>query len=173
MTSGTSLYLRFAAVLFVGAILQLGFFAQVRVVGVSPDILLVIAIAGGLVGGEWRGAVGGFFAGLTLDLLVYGRPFGLAMLVYSLVGLLVGRFSASATGRSATGEVALAAVASALAVVAYDLGGRMLTGNTVLPEPLPVVALVVAGWTALFIIPVRRIMRWVWSDPERISSWAR
>jgi rod shape-determining protein MreD len=173
VTLWSSWYVRFALVLIAAAALQMGIFAHLRVVGVAPDLLLALAVAGGLVGGEWRGSVTGALAGLTLDLLVYGRPFGLGMLVFTLIGFLVGRYQASSVRRSSGGDALVAALAAVVAVLAYDLGGRMFAGSPVLAGSLPVVALVLAGWTALVAIPARWVMGWVWGSPERVSAWAR
>ena len=107
------------------------------------------------------------------DLLVYGRPFGLGMLVFTLIGFLVGRYQASSVRRSSGGDALVAALAAVVAVLAYDLGGRMFAGSPVLAGSLPVVALVLAGWTALVAIPARWVMGWVWGSSERVSAWAR
>ena len=94
--------------LLIAAVLERGSFSQLRIDGAAADLLLLMAIAAGMVGGPDDGAVVGFFAGLLLDLLVQA-PLGLDALVYCLIGYLVGlaqgavvrstRLAARAAGR--------------------------------------------------------------------------
>ena len=81
--------LRVAVILFTAAVLERGLFSQLRIDGVAADVLLLVAISAGMVGGSDDGAVVGFFAGLTLDLLVQ-TPLGLSALAYCVTGYVVG-----------------------------------------------------------------------------------
>ena len=51
--------------------------------------MLLVAVAGGLVGGPVRGAVLGFAAGIAIDVFLR-TPMGLSALVFTLVGYGVG-----------------------------------------------------------------------------------
>ena len=62
---------------------------DLRVGGVHPDIMILLPIVAGLVGGPSRGASMGFVAGLVADLFL-PTPFGLSALVATLIGFAVG-----------------------------------------------------------------------------------
>ena len=62
---------------------------DLRIAGAHPDLMLLMPIAAGVVGGPEIGAATGFAAGIATDLLL-PTPFGLSALVYSLVGFSVG-----------------------------------------------------------------------------------
>lgn len=68
--------IRYVFIIATAAFLQYTLFTQFRIAGVSADLLLVVAIAAGIVAGAERGAIVGFVCGLCLDLLVV-TPFGL------------------------------------------------------------------------------------------------
>ena len=62
---------------------------DLRVGGVHPDIMILLPIVAGIVGGPGRGASMGFGAGLVADLFL-PTPFGLSALVGCLIGFAVG-----------------------------------------------------------------------------------
>ena len=99
---------RSPSVLFSAAVLQRGLFSQLRIAGVSVDVFLLLAIAGGMMLGPERGAIFGFFAGLTLDLLVQ-TPLGLSALVYCLVGFGTGRLQGTVLRANRVWPLALVA----------------------------------------------------------------
>jgi rod shape-determining protein MreD len=82
---------RLVALVLLGVILQLSFFSQVAVFHVSPDLLPVLVISLGLLGGTMTGAVSGFAVGFLLDCLLV-EPLGGASLVLLATGYLAGLF---------------------------------------------------------------------------------
>ncbi len=82
---------RLVAIVVLGVILQLSFFSQVAVFHVSPDLLPVLVISLGLLGGTMTGAVSGFAVGFLLDCLLV-EPLGGASLVLLATGYLAGLF---------------------------------------------------------------------------------
>jgi rod shape-determining protein MreD len=82
---------RLVAIVVVGVILQLSFFSQVALFHVSPDLLPVLVISMGLLGGTMTGAVTGFSVGFLLDCLLV-EPLGGASLVLLATGYLAGLF---------------------------------------------------------------------------------
>lgn len=82
---------RIVAIVVAGVILQLGFFSQVALFHVSPDILPSLVVVLGLFGGTLTGAVCGFSVGLLLDCLLI-VPLGGGSLVLLGVGYLAGLF---------------------------------------------------------------------------------
>lgn len=173
MSGTSSPGVRLAVVLIVATIVQAGVLAHLRIAGVAPDLLLVIAIAGGLVAGETRGAIGGFFAGLAMDLLTWGRPFGLAVLVVTLVGWGCGRVRMTTAVESRIADLVVAAAASVTATTAYVAGLAIMGGGGALAGSFPAVAIGTALWAAVLVTPVAALLRWVWSDVEDATAWAR
>ncbi|HET7121904.1 MAG TPA: rod shape-determining protein MreD [Solirubrobacterales bacterium] len=82
---------RLIAIIIVGVLLQLGFFSQVALFHVSPDVLPALVTVLGLLGGSLTGAVCGFSAGLLLDCLLI-VPLGGGSLVLLGVGYAAGLF---------------------------------------------------------------------------------
>jgi rod shape-determining protein MreD len=82
---------RLVAIVVLGVLLQLSFFSQVALFHVSPDLLPVLVISLGLLGGTMTGAVTGFAVGFLLDCLLV-EPLGGASLVLLATGYLAGVF---------------------------------------------------------------------------------
>ena len=82
---------RLVAIVIVGVLLQLGFFSQVALFHVSPDVLPSLVVVLGLLGGTLTGAVCGFSVGLLLDCLLIA-PLGGGSLVLLGVGYAAGLF---------------------------------------------------------------------------------
>ena len=91
MTRSASSVIRVALLVLLGVVLQVSGFAQVRVLGASPDITPLLVAAVALWGGSVPGAVTGFSVGLLLDLAI-GQNVGSSSLVLSALGYGVGRF---------------------------------------------------------------------------------
>lgn len=82
---------RLVAIVIGGVILQLGFFSQVALFHVSPDMLPSLVVVLGLFGGTLTGAVVGFSVGFLLDCLLIA-PLGGGSLVLLATGYLAGLF---------------------------------------------------------------------------------
>jgi rod shape-determining protein MreD len=82
---------RLVMIVVVGVLLQLGFFSQVALFHVSPDVLPSLVVVLGLLGGSLTGAVCGFSVGLLLDCLLI-VPLGGGSLVLLSTGYLAGLF---------------------------------------------------------------------------------
>jgi rod shape-determining protein MreD len=152
---------RITLVLFSAAVLQRGLFSQLRVAGVSLDVFLLIAIAAGMMLGPERGAILGFFAGLTLDLLVQ-TPLGLSALVYCLVGYGMGRLQGTVLRANRLWPLVLVAASSAAAIALYAVVAEVLGQSNAISAHLPVTMLVVAIGNAILYPLARRVVRWSW-----------
>ena len=82
---------RIVAIVIVAVLLQLSFFSQVEVFRVSPDILPVVVVSLGLLGGSMLGAVTGFWVGLLVDCLLV-ETLGATSMVLLSVGYLAGLY---------------------------------------------------------------------------------
>ena len=82
---------RIALVAIVAVVLQLSFFSYLTVFGTTPNIMPLVVISLGLLGGAMIGAVCGFVIGLVLDSVLFA-PLGVSSLVLLAVGYLAGRY---------------------------------------------------------------------------------
>lgn len=85
---------RIALVLTAAVILQLVLFSKLSVLGGTPDLLPVVIVCIGLLGGAVIGAVCGFAAGMLIDSALL-QTLGVTSLVLVAVGYLAGRFRES------------------------------------------------------------------------------
>jgi rod shape-determining protein MreD len=83
--------LRLCAIVFIAVLLQLGLFAGIPLLGTTANVVPVVVVALGLLGGAVTGGVSGFCAGLLLDVTVGGIP-GVASLSLMAAGYLAGRW---------------------------------------------------------------------------------
>ncbi|MGI8983843.1 MAG: rod shape-determining protein MreD [Acidimicrobiales bacterium] len=116
-------------------LLQTTLLAQLRVFGVMPDLMLLVAVAGGIAAGPTRGAALGFACGMLIDLFL-PTPLGLSALCFTLVGYGVGVANTGVL-RSAwyipmlTAGGASAAGVTLYALIGSVLGERMINGHLV------------------------------------------
>ena len=160
---------RVALVLITAAVLEQGL-SVLRVEGVSADVLLLVAVSAGIVGGPDLGALIGFFAGLTMDLLVIA-PMGLGALAYCLSGYAVGLLHGTSVRTSRWQGPVLAAVGSALGTVGYVLLARMVGRTGLFDTHLVTVVVVVSLVNAVLAPWSIRVMRWALGDavPSRAA----
>lgn len=85
------IFVRIAAIVILGVLLQLSFFSRVTLFHTSPDILPALVVALGLLGGVMAGAVAGFSIGLLADGLLV-EELGGSSLVLLGIGYLAGLF---------------------------------------------------------------------------------
>jgi rod shape-determining protein MreD len=150
---------RVLLVLSLAVAVQLSLAAGIDVAGVHPDLMVAVAVAAGIVGGEERGAIVGFAAGLLTDLFVQA-PFGLSALSFTLVGFGTGLFRAAILRAPWWLVAASAAVGSAAGVVVYALIGAVLDQSQMISDHLGPVIGVVAGLNGLASLIVVPVMRW-------------
>jgi rod shape-determining protein MreD len=85
------IFARLALLVLVTVLVQVGFFSQVPLLGSVANVVPVVVVALGLLGGAVSGAVSGFAAGLLLDVTIGGTP-GVASLALMSAGYLAGRW---------------------------------------------------------------------------------
>jgi rod shape-determining protein MreD len=81
---------RIALLLIAGVVVQLGFLSHISVLGGTPDVLPVLIVCLGLLGGAVIGAVCGFSIGLLVDSALL-QTLGVSSLVLLAVGYLARR----------------------------------------------------------------------------------
>lgn len=82
---------RMALIMIVAVVLQLSFFSYLTLFGTTPNIIPLVAVSLGLLGGAMVGAVCGFVLGFVLDSTLFAT-LGVSSLVLVAVGYLAGRY---------------------------------------------------------------------------------
>lgn len=139
-------------IMLIGALLlQTTVLARMRLFGVMPDFMLLVAISGGITAGATRGAALGFASGMLIDLFL-STPLGLSALVFTLVGYGVGVANTGVLRSAWYIPVLTAGAASVAGVVLYALVGSML-GEPMIDGHLVTIAAVV-GLSNAVLAPV-------------------
>lgn len=126
------------ALLIVTAVLaQTALFPFLALGGLRPDLLLLVVIGVALSDGVMPGLRVGFAAGLLTDLLVDQAPVGLAALVFTGVGYVIGTARPYLAPDSLTAPLLLAFLASLFGTAGYGLlslllGDERVTGQMLL-----------------------------------------
>jgi len=160
--------LRMGLFLMVAILIQTTFGSDLRVAGVAPDLMLLVTICAGLVGGAESGAWMGFWAGLLTDLFLVTTPLGLSALTYCLVGAGVGALRAWVSPDSRLILPVAALVGTAAAVVLWIVLGDVLGQAQLLDEGrswLIRVVVIESAWAAILALPVS----WIYSRAARGS----
>jgi len=163
---------RYTLLVVTAAILQRALFAELRIDGVAPDALLVLAVAAGVAGGTDRGATIGFFSGLALDLMVT-TPFGLGAVSYLAAGALAGALETSIVRSARWLTMAIGALSAVVGVGLFALFGTLLGQAQMLGEHLLVVMAVVGVSTAILVLPFARACRWADKDSDHLRPALR
>jgi rod shape-determining protein MreD len=154
--------LRWALVGFTAILLQTSLIADLDLAGARGDIVLLLPIAAGVVGGPDRGAAVGFGAGLAFDLLLQS-PFGLSALAYCIAGYVVGALQGGVLRATWWIPVVSALGGSALGIVTFALVGETVDEEGLLGMDLVAIVAVVAVLNALLIVPAIRVARWAFT----------
>jgi rod shape-determining protein MreD len=141
---------------------------DVRLGGMSPDIMFLLPIAAGVVAGPVEGAAVGFVAGFAADLLT-PTPLGLSALVGTVIGYVVGAISGTLVREVRGLSTVVALGASAVAVMLYAVLGAVLGEPQFLHVNVAVVVAVVAVPNALLAGPAVRLMRWALTSSDERS----
>ena len=157
-------------VLVIALVVQVELFAELRILGVMPELLLGTTIAAAWVAGSERGAMVGFVAGLLYDLYL-PTPFALTALTYVLVAHLVGLIGgavADTSERLLRRMVSIAALAGGL-VLFVTLGELLGQPNLYNGRFLKVV-LVGSAYSMVFMPLLHRAMAWAFRAGDRATN---
>lgn len=158
-------WLRAGIVVLVALVLHTAVFPQFRVADVRPDVMLLLAILGGLAAGPQVGAVFGFACGLGVDLILQ-TPIGISALTFSLIGYGVGAFQGVLLRSAVWLTPAVAAAASAIGILAFALVGAVLGQGQLITSAIFTVMAVVALLNALLALPAARAVAWALRPDE-------
>lgn len=150
---------RVPLVVVTALVLHLAVLSRVRLAGVMPDLMLLLAVAAGLTGGSSRGSALGFVSGMTVDLFL-DTPFGLSALVFTLVGFAMGTVAGGILRASWWIPVVAAFVASAAGEILFALAGATVGESQMVTGRLLVIAPVVGALNALLAPLTMRVVSW-------------
>jgi rod shape-determining protein MreD len=150
---------RLTLVVFGFVVVQETLMLDLRIGGVHPDIMVLLPIVAGIIGGPSRGATIGFGTGLVSDLFL-PTPFGLSALVGCLVGFAVGLATVALDRTAWWLAPAVALAGSAVYELAYGALGSVLGQPQMLHVALARIVVVVAVTNAVLAWPAMRAMSW-------------
>lgn len=162
---------RIALLLVVAILLETTIGNDLRVLGVAPDLMLLLTICAGLTGGTEAGAWVGFWAGLITDLFLTSTPLGLSALTYCLVGAAVGALRAAVLPDARLIRPAAALLGTVVAVLLWVAIGDVLGQSQLLGAGrswLVRVVVVEAAWATVLALPVG----WLYARAARGSKGA-
>lgn len=166
--------LKIAVVLFAAVVVQLTVFVDVRVFGVAPELLALVAVLSGFLAGPERGSTIAFAAGLLWDVWL-PTPLGVAAMSFATVAFAIGSIEAGLFTDSRLQGSGLALAGTFAAVIGYALLGEVVGQRGLVDLELLRVA-VIAGLLNAVIAPVMvRPLRWALQGPalSRVAALAR
>ena len=152
---------RITLIVLATVILQAAFFSQLSLFGAAPNVVPVVVVSLGLLGGGVVGAVCGFVTGFALDSLLL-QTLGVSSLVLLSIGYLAGRYRESFEIKDASTAPLLAGgftllASGGFAALQLMLGVESAVSLLVLREILVQSLLAVALAFAIFPL-VRRVL---------------
>lgn len=120
-----------ALLLLAAVVLETALFGALTLFGFRPDLLLLVTAAIATRDGPLAGVRVGASAGLLADLLVSSSPVGLGVLVYGVVGALVGWSRPYFAPTSVTAPLVLVAAASVLGTAGYGVLASLLADQRI------------------------------------------
>ena len=163
MNDGVAIW-RWVALVSAAAVLQVTLVDDLQILGVHPDLLLLLAVCAGLTGGPGRGAGVGFACGLAADLFLPGR-FGVAALAFALTGYAAGTAGDTVVRPARWISVTMCTLASALGTITYAVLGQLLGQRTLSDPRLLTVVGIVSLVNGVLALPALALCRWAEQSP--------
>lgn len=151
---------RWTLLVITALVFQVGISPEFTVVGVVANILLLVAVSAGVVGGPERGAIVGFFCGLLLDLLRGSGALGLSALAYTLVAAAVGATMTQVLVVRRWSAMGIVAAGSAAGTLLFAVEGQLFGEHTLTNPRLWTIIVVIALINGLLSPVVLRGARW-------------
>lgn len=151
--------LRLVPVVLVALLLQLTLFVDVRIAGVAPEMLALVAMLAGLLAGAHRGSLIAFVVGLVWDVYL-STPIGLAAASFSLVAYAVGGVTEDLFHETRIQTVAVVFLGTAASVMVYALLGGLIGQHGLIDDDLVGVVLLSSAMNAALALPTARAVRW-------------
>ena len=155
-------WMRLGVVFVVALVVQLTVFVDVRVAGVAPELLALVAITAGFFVGPERGPVIAFAAGLLWDIYL-PTPLGISAITFAVVAFAVGSLNEGLFHDTRSQLVLVAGVASGSAVIGYALFGFVVGESGLIDVDLVPMALLVGLMNAVLSPLVAPLMAWAFA----------
>lgn len=137
-----------SAVVVTALLLQSTVFADLRLLGVRPELLYLVTIVFAFIDGPTEGTVVGFFSGLAQDFML-NEPKGITALTLTLLGYAIGMMRQYVVSPSPLLPTILVAIGTAAGIAFYEVVSFLL-GNFDGPVSYAVkVALLAAAYNAV------------------------
>jgi rod shape-determining protein MreD len=130
-----------------------------QIAGTHPDVMLLVAVAAGYVGGSGRGAVVGFGAGVVADLFL-PTTFGMTALVGAVLAYCIGSATSSLVRSSVALQIVTGAGGTAAGLCLYATLGAVLGYPGMLNHDLVPALAVSTPVAAVLAVPAMRLMAW-------------
>jgi rod shape-determining protein MreD len=167
------IFVRLALIVFVTVLLQLAFFSRIPVLDSVANVIPVVIVALGLLGGAVTGAVCGFIAGLLVDVMI-GGTMGITSLALMTAGYGAGRWREGYDIVSSLVPPLLTGALTGVAAFAYGAMQLTLGVDSQISALVLREVIVQALLGALLAVPVfpliRRILRPALVDDIRRAS---
>jgi len=164
---------RVLLIILVALVLQDPVFDRLQVSRAHPDLLLLLPVVAGLVGGPGEGAWVGFLAGLAADLSL-PTAFGLSALVFTLTGFAVGSIVQALIEGPWWVVPLTGAVGTAIGELLYVVVALVTNQSLVLREPQAIAYVigVASAANALLAMPVALALRWAVRTDDLVPGLA-
>jgi rod shape-determining protein MreD len=150
---------RIALIVLLAVVLQVSFFSYLVILGATPNLIPVVVVSLGLLGGGVAGAVCGFATGLVLDSVLV-QTLGVSSLVLLGAGYLAGRYREGAEVSNSLIPPLLAGVLTTAAAAGFAAIQLMLGVHTTV-SLLVLREIFVQGLLAVVLtIPIYPLIRW-------------
>lgn len=151
--------LKLAAVCAAALIVQLTLFVELRLFGVVPELLALVAVLSGYCLDTERGPLLAFCAGLLWDVYL-PTPLGVSAIVFAVVAFSVAALEEGMFHDTRRQILGLAAAGSAACVLGYALLAALLGHGGIVDAELLRVAGIVAVLNAIIAPLLMPLMRW-------------
>jgi rod shape-determining protein MreD len=161
--------LALTAVIVTALLLQSTVFAQIKLLGVRPELLFMVTILMAVIEGPGEGAIVGFVGGMAQDFLL-DQPKGITALTLTILGYTIGLARQYIVSPSPLLPTILVAVGTFVGVIFYEVVAFLLGQMDVELGFAIRVALLAALYNAIlapFVYPILRRM-FEGSRPRRV-----
>lgn len=150
---------RLGIVFIAALVIQLTVFVDVRIFGVAPELLALVAVVAAFFAGPERGPVIAFVAGLLWDVYL-PTPLGVSAIIFAVVAYVVAVLNEGLFHDTRAQLISVVAIGSATSVLGYALLGAIVGESGLISADLIVIALVVGAFNAVLAPIAAPIMAW-------------
>lgn len=151
--------LRLGTLMLVAVVVQVTVFADVRIFGVAPELLVLLAVMFGYWFGPLHGPTAAFVIGLFWDVYL-PTPLGLSAIVFAVVAFAVAAGGAELFRDSRLQLAAIAGVGTFAAVAGYALGAEVMGVRGLVDVEMLRVALIAGLVNAAAAPSTRPLIAW-------------